>query len=298
MNYRLSPSDLTYLFDGCKYCFNLKVKHNISQPSIPMPGIFSIIASCQNTFYSTRRTEKFCSMLPPGIVEHGEKRVQSIPLKFDTSPNTCYIAGRFDLVIKFDDNSYGVIDCKTANPSDLKTKMYGRQLQCYTYALENPAPGKLSLSPISKMGLLYFVPKIFNQHADINQALEGELFWQEVKRDDMGFINFMANVMKILDSDVIYPQTCDHCEYCRKGNACLAGKPESFEEGCTCCPWCSYRLKMKNIDTNETLPLKSPHIDLAPLCPACNSSMNKKNGKYGEFWSCQKFPECKGTRKA
>ena len=41
MNYRLSPSDLTFLYDGCKHCFVLKVKHGVSQPSIPLPGIFS-----------------------------------------------------------------------------------------------------------------------------------------------------------------------------------------------------------------------------------------------------------------
>ena len=44
MNYKLSPSELTYLYNGCKFCFWLKVKHGIPQPSMPMPGIFSAIA--------------------------------------------------------------------------------------------------------------------------------------------------------------------------------------------------------------------------------------------------------------
>ncbi len=296
MEYKLSPSDLTYLFDGCKYCFNLKVKYGISQPSIPMPGIFSIIASCQNRFYSGKRTEEFCRTLPPGIVEYGEKRVHSVPIRVENSSNTCCISGRFDLVIKFDDGSYGVIDCKTANPSDLKTKMYGRQLQCYTYALENPALNRLRLIPISKLGLLYLTPVNFNQIADMQQAFEGNLFWQEVERNDQGFLGFMAEVIKILDSETIYPQTCNHCEYCLKGNSCLAGKPEAFEKGCTCCSWCNYRLKMRAIDKDDAIPFKNPQVEEAPLCPACGTSMNKKNGKYGTFWSCQRFPDCKGTK--
>jgi ATP-dependent exoDNAse (exonuclease V) beta subunit len=55
---------------------------------------------------------------------------------------TCYLNGQFDLIVKFDDGSYGVIDCKTARSSEKKTRMYGRQLQVYTLALENPAPNK------------------------------------------------------------------------------------------------------------------------------------------------------------
>lgn len=32
------------------------------------------------------------------------------------------------------------------------------------------------------------------------------------------------------------------------------------------------------------------------LCPECNEKMVSRNGKYGTFWGCSKFPACKGTR--
>jgi DNA topoisomerase-3 len=32
-----------------------------------------------------------------------------------------------------------------------------------------------------------------------------------------------------------------------------------------------------------------------PTCPACNASMIKRKGKSGPFWSCSKYPNCKGT---
>jgi len=32
------------------------------------------------------------------------------------------------------------------------------------------------------------------------------------------------------------------------------------------------------------------------LCPDCNSKMISRKGKYGVFWGCSKYPECKGTR--
>src|SRR2546422_8683248 len=103
MNYRLSPSELTFLYDGCKHCFVLRVKHGISQPSIPLPGIFSRIAALQKELYSGRRTESICSGLPPGIVSYGEKQVRSQTLGFTGCESTCYISGRFDIVAELDD---------------------------------------------------------------------------------------------------------------------------------------------------------------------------------------------------
>ncbi len=32
------------------------------------------------------------------------------------------------------------------------------------------------------------------------------------------------------------------------------------------------------------------------LCPDCNSKMISRTGKFGVFWGCSKFPDCKGTR--
>ena len=71
MNYRLSPSDLTFLYEGCKHCFVLKVKHGIPQPSIPLPSVFSKIAALQKDYYSDRRTEDFC---PDRLLEVTESR--------------------------------------------------------------------------------------------------------------------------------------------------------------------------------------------------------------------------------
>ncbi|HKV91979.1 MAG TPA: topoisomerase DNA-binding C4 zinc finger domain-containing protein [Candidatus Angelobacter sp.] len=32
------------------------------------------------------------------------------------------------------------------------------------------------------------------------------------------------------------------------------------------------------------------------LCPQCSAKMHWKSGKYGGFWSCNKYPACTGTR--
>ncbi len=31
-------------------------------------------------------------------------------------------------------------------------------------------------------------------------------------------------------------------------------------------------------------------------CPQCRAPMRQRSGKYGDFWSCSRFPQCRGTR--
>jgi DNA topoisomerase-3 len=33
----------------------------------------------------------------------------------------------------------------------------------------------------------------------------------------------------------------------------------------------------------------------APACPQCGSPMRQRTGKSGAFWSCSRYPDCKGT---
>ena len=102
MNYRLSPSDLTFVYDGCKRCFYLKVVKGISQPSIPIPGVFSKIASLLKDHYTGKHTSELHLNLPPGTISLGEKSVRSQIIQLPNNNDTCYISGRFDIVVDFE----------------------------------------------------------------------------------------------------------------------------------------------------------------------------------------------------
>lgn len=270
MNYRLSPSDLTFLYDGCKHCFVLRVKHGISQPSIPLPAIFTKIAALQKEFYSGKRTESICPGPPPGIVSYGEKPVRSKTLSFPGTESTCYISGRFDIVAELDDRSYAVFDFKTGSPNDEKAEMYGRQLHAYAVALEQPAEGELSLSPITSLGLIYFTPDSCSHPNADRQVLEGKMQWTGIRRDDGTFMKFIEGVVRLLDGSMVpvEPNNCD---------------------------WCAYR---KRTGQPEATTAASGGAEVSsPSCPTCGGPMQRKSGKFGEFWSCVRFPACKGTRK-
>ncbi len=267
MNYKLTPSDLTFLYDGCKHCFVMKVKYGIAQPSIPIPGVFSVIASLQKDYYSGMRLEETCPGFPPGTITYGEKWVKSLPLKLPGCQSTCYLSGRFDIVAELDDGSCAILDFKTGSPNKDKSAMYARQLHCYAYALENPAPGALKLAPVSQLGLIYFSPDRCEKLGTTRQRLEGKLECISITRNDREFFTFLAGVVTLLDGPL--PQAD-------------AGK----------CDWCRYHAKKagaKDSADNTASP---------PKCPRCQGDMQLKSGKFGDFWSCMNFPDCRGTRDA
>ena len=221
MNYKLSPSDLTFSYEGCKRCFYQKVVNRIAQPTIPLPSIFSKIAGLLKDYYDGKPTSELHGDLPSGVVSLGEKYVRSEVIQLPNHEATCYINGRFDIVLSFDDGSYGVIDFKTSNPNSESSNMYSRQLHAYAYALEHPAPGKLALSPVTKLGLLYFYPDNINQQSIDRLNYGAEIVWVEVEKDEQGFLSFIDKVLDVLELPEApgHSPSCQWCGYTAKLNS-------------------------------------------------------------------------------
>ena len=213
MNYRLSPSDLTFSYEGCKRCFYLKVVNGIAQPSIPLPSIFSKIASLLKNHYDGKHTSELHAALPPGTVSYGEKNVRSGIIQLPNHKATCYISGRFDIVVSFDDGTYGVIDFKTSNPESESANLYSRQLHAYAYALEHPATNALALSPVTKLGLLYFYPESVNQQSIERLSYEAEIAWIEIRKDEEDFLEFIDEVLNVLELPEA-PECSPNCQWC------------------------------------------------------------------------------------
>jgi len=213
MNYRLSPSDLTFLYDGCKRCFYLKMVRGISQPSIPLPSIFSQIAGLLKNYYDGKHTGELHIALPPGVVSYGEQWVRSKIIQLPSHSATCYISGRFDIVVSFEDATYGVIDFKTGNPNMEWKTLYSRQLHAYAYSLEHPAPNALALSPVTRLGLLYFYPSAISQQCIERLSYEAEITWIEVEKSEQNFLEFVDEVLDVLESPEA-PRCSPNCQWC------------------------------------------------------------------------------------
>jgi hypothetical protein len=211
---KLSPSDLTFLWDGCPRCFYLKVALGINRPPVPFPAIFGNIDLLMKRMFADKTTAEVLPALPPGKVILGGKWVESTPIRLQGSEISCFIRGIFDSVLQFDDGSYGVIDFKTSEPNPKHVEFYGRQLRAYAYALEHPAPGKLALSPVSKLGLLCVSPKDIDRDVQGHIRYIGEVTWLEVPRDEAGFMAFLAQVMQVLVAPEP-PPAAEKCPFCK-----------------------------------------------------------------------------------
>lgn len=49
------------------------------------------------------------------------------------------------------------------------------------------------------------------------------------------------------------------------------------------------------VRSNASLTLRPPPSE-GPFCPVCRSAMRQRKGRSGSFWSCIRYPVCKGTK--
>lgn len=116
-------------------------------------------------------------------------------------------------MVRFNDSTYGVIDFKTSGPAKDSAWLYSRQLHAYAYALEHPASGKLALSPVTKLGLLYFYPSSVNQQSIDRLSYESEITWIEIEKNEEGFLKFIDEVQDILELPEA-PEHSPNCQWC------------------------------------------------------------------------------------
>ena len=214
--YKLSPSQLTFAWDECPRCFYLKVALGIDRPAMAFPKVFSRIDSLMKHLFAGKPTSALSPELPPGNVSLQGKWVNSAPIRFDGVEASCYIKGAFDSMLSFDNGTYAVIDFKTSVPSPAHVGFYGRQLSAYAYALEHPGAKALGLAPISMLGLLYLDPVDIAHGADHKRiTYGGEVTWQEIPKNEAGFLVFMKEVLTLLSlrEPPPAPETCGFCAY-------------------------------------------------------------------------------------
>ena len=168
-----------------------------------------------------QRSRLVCHLAPSLSVK---KLVESGPISLLGHHSTCFIRGKFDAAVRFDDRSYAIIDFKTSSTRSQHVRRYTRQLHSYAYALENPAPGKLSLAPVSKMGLLCVEPVEMLNFREGSYAYRAEPTWIECPRDDESFMAFLGEVLAVLDRPEP-PEGSSGCTWCKYRQAALQNLP-------------------------------------------------------------------------
>jgi hypothetical protein len=205
--YKLSPSDFAYLYEECKLCYCLKVKHGIYQPSMPIPGVFSAINTRLQGNLVGKNLKTLAKDLPDGKVITQEGWVESklIP---ETS---VYIKGKYDLLVKNSKGENTLVDLKISQPQIDKIEKYKTQLFAYKFALENPKFGQPVI--ISKLGLLIFYPDKVSFEDNVAR-FDFPPKWLEIPLDEKHFLTFIKSVDKILAGPLpSESKTCKWCQY-------------------------------------------------------------------------------------
>jgi len=212
--FKLSPSELTFLWSECPRCFYLKVARGMARPPSAMPAIFQRIDRLMKGFFQGRSTAEIAPGLPAGHVRFADNWVQSAPISLPGRQAQVYIRGKFDSVVEFTSGGYGVVDFKTTEPRVEHVRFYSRQLRAYAYALEHPAPGKLALAPVTHLGLLSVAPDAMDRDAAGRIGYLGRIAWQPISVDEPGFLSFLGQVVAVLESPEP-PAADSECVWCR-----------------------------------------------------------------------------------
>jgi hypothetical protein len=211
---KLSPSELTFLWDECPRCFYLKVTGKLSRPSAPFPSIFGQIDKAMKNHYRDLPVQSLSPDLPPGKFYFSEQFIVSQPIQGSSLGQPVYIAGKFDALLEFENGEYGVVDFKTSEPKESHIPFYARQLEAYAWCLEHPVAGKLHKSPITHLGLAYYSPHSMSFAEGGELDLHGHFGWQAIQRDETGFMQFIDKVIALLDSPEP-PAAAADCKFCQ-----------------------------------------------------------------------------------
>ena len=214
----LAPSELDYMPMKCSRCFYLSKIKKINLKNFP-PPVFSNFDIVQQEYFKSKNTSYLSASLPSGQIMQKDQvpgRVVSTTLK-DNKGRKFILGGRPDVVIAFDDQTYGIIDFKTTNIKDDKAESYRYQLEAYRYIFTFPGSIKKGptpkLTPITHMGVLQFFPsEIFDQNNKGCQ-LNMEMSYSALKQNDKLFMDRITYILDILTSDRL-PEFNTNCFDC------------------------------------------------------------------------------------
>ena len=214
----LSPSSLDYQ-PNCPRCFYLDKKFNIKTKNFP-PPVFNKIDSIQKNYFYNKNTKDLHKELPSGVFFQENElpsKIVSTILK-DIKGRKFKLLGIPDLVIKFNNNEFGIIDFKTTKISSTKSNSYKYQLEAYAQIFENP--GEINdektplLSPINHLGILQFDPnKIINSAEDNCNMIINMDYSPIIERNSSQFYNKITEIIDILSQKSI-PEVSDNCSDC------------------------------------------------------------------------------------
>lgn len=205
----ISPSDLTFSWDGCHRCLWLSYKHQVRAPQfMPLVGE---IAEMQEISCMNKNSSDLHPDMPEGKAIERGGWVVSKPIEVNGEATPFAIRGKYDLLMEFPDGTHGIVDCKFQARDSDKTGFYSAQLEAYAFALENPAKGEAKT--ISHIGLLVWSPVKIRGNSAGNFGMELKCSWYPAKRDPEALQARLSEFILEVTGDI--PASKANCEQCK-----------------------------------------------------------------------------------
>ena len=206
----ISPSDLTFAWDGCHRCLWLNYNHGVKAPNfMPLVGELSAL---QESHFNGAHSEKLHPAIPKGRVLDRGGWVKSIPIPHNGRPSPYSIRGKYDLLMEFEDGTHGIIDCKFQGKDNDKSEFYSPQLEAYAFALENPVEG--APKKISVLGLLVWSPKKPIGDPDSGFSLDLNSSWFPIARNPATLEDRLRDFIGVISGPTPDRKAkCDVCEF-------------------------------------------------------------------------------------
>ena len=222
---KYSPSELDYAAKKCQRCFYLKKINNIELNDFP-PPVFSSFDVVQQAYFKNYTTKDLTDQLPTGHFMKKDELPGLIISKelHDLKDRSFILGGRPDIVIKFEEEGYGIIDFKTTNISPTKSDNYKFQLEAYAQIFTYPGSTKTKrtpkLNPITHMGILQFYPtEIFDHHTE-ECELKMKMSYSPLERNIDEFYEHITKLNDLLYSELLpeFNSECNKCNFVENQN--------------------------------------------------------------------------------
>ena len=206
-NITLSPSNLTFLWHSCKRCFyNHYVYKNRRPMTMPLVGK---MATLSEDWFIEKKTTEVEPSLSPGLIVSSQKSLKTV-IETDEQLSRKYtISGKIDLLIEFDDGTFGIFDCKNTSGDSDKSWMYHTQLAAYKYCFE-----RMGLGEVSQIGLIYQIIDGFNKSDDGTSNFTTQQKFVNVTPKMDQFEKLLSSVIQCLESETT-PNSSPNCSFCK-----------------------------------------------------------------------------------
>ena len=203
----LSPSNLTFLWHSCKRCFyNHHVFKNRRPMTMPLVGK---MASLSEDWFIEKETNEIDPDLSPGKIVSSQKSLKAEIESNENLSRKYTISGKIDLLIEFEDGTFGIFDCKNTSGDSDKSWMYHTQLAAYKYCFE-----KMELGEVSQIGLIYQIIEGFYKSDDGNSNFTTEQKFVNVTPKMDQFEKLLSSVIQCLESEIT-PNSSPNCSFCK-----------------------------------------------------------------------------------